>query len=171
MTAKEEPMRGFKIIICNLLFLFSMQTLVNAELKKDTYTLPKITINLTLTQKAQQKLLDMKESVKILFYLYYNANDQGEMETEQKVTSEEKQFYDKFAQRFLIVPPSNQTFYLSAWTVPFIKKKVFAPVLLVNVVSARMSSDFNLLDCSIYSGDYPRSSNEKINITCKLINE
>lgn len=154
-------MNVIKTICCFLLFLINFQTVIAAE--NNIYTLPEIELVLNLSEKAKEKLKAINERIKINFYLTYNPLDLAEPTS---FTNEEAQFYELFGTRTLLLPPLSGMAYLPEWKIPKINNKKFEPLLTINVFSAKDKSEDNILDCSIYSGDYPKKSRTKISITC-----
>ena len=125
------------------------------------------TVNVTYSQKAMDKLVESKETVIVVGYLYglpkagtpkrdidgVGQVDLGEVKQE-------------------IVPASTATFDRvnpDRALIKWINDQGLQ--ILINVYSGRKSSPNNLLDCGIYEGPLAAIQGKSIPISCKLIGE
>lgn len=159
----------FFIVFCSIVFLIkhvdSAET-TSFQLNNDIYTLPTFDIDVTLTGKAQRQLKDFNERVKIAFYLSYNPK----FNEERKLTKEEEKML-LMTQRELLLPEDGGRAFMADWKIPKIPGEIFAPELLINVVSARDQCEYNLLNCSIYQGPFPTKKRHLIKIKCDVIRD
>lgn len=132
---------------------------------------PGFTVEVTLSTKAKQKLIESKET--ILAIGYFTATPRKDVSPRQY-------------RRFLSRPgplglgeaevEANPGQRLKFGKIK-LNRSVLAliddqePQLLINVVSGRRSSKDNLLDCDVYEGSLKSIQSKIIPITCKLTRE
>jgi len=125
------------------------------------------TVDVTLSDKAEHKLVSGKETIIIAAYLTGRPrpgtnkkyiSDMGEIglgEAQVEVAPGQSAKFDKLK---LSQDALEQSLNRN-------------PILLINVYSGRKSSKDNLLDCGIYEDDLKPVQGKSIPIACKLIGE
>jgi hypothetical protein len=132
-----------------------------------TSTFQGFNVKLTLSDKARRTLIESKETIIVAAYFTGNpkqgalkryVNKMGEINVEEiKVEikpGDVASFGEIKLKKDVLEQIDNQ-----------------GPQLLINVYSGRKSSEYNLLDCGIYQGDFKPVQGESIPISCKLIRE
>ncbi|MBP6985999.1 MAG: hypothetical protein KBB83_05345 [Alphaproteobacteria bacterium] len=147
----------FSIFITLLVFLMDTGVAAPYSKEKGQFILPPFDMEIVLTDRAKQQLLDMGERVKIVYYFSYNIGV-----SEKKIGSASEK------PREVFLPSTGGIASMKEWRISERKRLSFEPYLLVNVVSARDKCTHNLLNCEIYSGDYPKND-QPIRISCDVI--
>lgn len=159
----------FFLIFFSIVFLIKhvdSAEITSFQLNNDIYTLPTFDVDVELTDKVQKQLKDFNERVKIAFYLSYNPK----FNEERKLTKEEEKML-LFTNKELLLPENGGRAFMPDWKIPKMPGKIFAPELLINVVSSRDQCELNLLNCSIYQGPFPAKKRHLIKIKCDVIND
>ena len=130
-------------------------------------TVPGFTVNVTYSQKAMATLVERKETVIAVGYLY-GFPKQG---TPKKYVDSVGQV-DMGEVKAEIAPGAPAAFdriKLDPAIVKWFDSQGLQ--LLINVYSGRKSSPDNLLDCGLYEGSLEGIQGQTIPISCKLIGE
>ena len=159
----------FFLIFLSIVFLIKhvdSAEIASFQLNNGIYTLPNFDVDVELTDKAKKQLKDFNERVKIAFYLSYNPK----WDEERKLTKEEEKML-LITKRELLLSENGGRAFMPDWKIPKMPEEIFAPKLLINVVSAYDQCEFNLLGCSIYQGPFPAKKRQLIKIKCDVIRD
>jgi hypothetical protein len=128
---------------------------------------PGFVVDVTLSDKAKAKLVSSKEALRVFGY-YFGTPNPGALK--KHVYHEGEVGLGDFDVEFPI-GSSARIYKVKVKRDAFGQTDGRAPMVLINVVSARKSSKNNLLECGIFEDSLDKIRDGHIPITCKLIGE